>query len=451
MTSYSAAAETLSPKQLENVAVGVIGCGKAGILQACLFAQAGLKVIYVDVNPAAFAEYSRGKIPLLKKELSSIIFKLMEDGKLFFAKDLEQAFIEIKTIVVAVPVNVDDKGAADYSMIERVLRRLASSLSRETLIILSCPLGLGSTQTFKELIEQVSGLKAGVDFYFAYSPIPSPEEQTLETLKMYKRVVAAADSKSLKIASSFLDAVAPRGLFETSDPRTAEAAMLFSSVVQNVEAALNYELSLLCEKAGLDYLTINKIMSLNIQDIRLKPTIFYEDKLSLLLMEEAENLNVKLRTVTAALSVNSASHKHILTIIREALRSCGKSLHRAKITILGGSRDAADASGSLFEKLINMLAAKGARIKVYDPYFSPKMSADFSWMSFEKSLKKALEGADCIIVLAGHEQVRRLNLSKIKILTRMPAAIVDLEGALDPAKAEAAGFIYRGFGRGVME
>jgi len=62
-----------------------------------------------------------------------------------------------------------------------------------------------------------------------------------------------------------------------------------------------------------------------------------------------------------------------------------------------------------------------------------------------------VKGADCIAILTGHEQFKRLNLKKLKLLVKMPAAIVDLEGVLEPAKVEAEGFIYLGFGRGVWK
>ncbi|MBC7131055.1 hypothetical protein H5T51_07560, partial [Candidatus Bathyarchaeota archaeon] len=319
------------------------------------------------------------------------------------------------------------------------------------LIILSCALGIGATETFKKLIEQVSGLKAGLDFHLAYSPVPFPDEQNLETLKGYKRIVAAVDKNSLELASSFLQAVTPAGLFKTYDLKAAEAAVIFTSVCRHAEAALAHEFSLLCERAGLDYFTIYKIMSLFSSYEHFKPTVSYEDQLGLLFIEEAENLNVKLRIASAALNVNGESYKHVVKLVRESLRKCGKSIRRAKIVILGGSQtpNVADVPKTSLEKLTNVLASRGAKIKIYDPHLSSKATADFSHMSLERSFKKALEGIDCIIVLTGHEQFRRLNLNKIKLLARMPAAIVDLEGIIEPQKAEAAGFVYRGLGRGV--
>jgi len=65
------------------------------------------------------------------------------------------------------------------------------------------------------------------------------------------------------------------------------------------------------------------------------------------------------------------------------------------------------------------------------------------------TLTKTVEGADCIIIAVGHDRFRRLNLRRIKIFVKKPAAIVDMGHVIDPAKAEKEGFVYRGLGRGV--
>jgi UDP-N-acetyl-D-mannosaminuronate dehydrogenase len=63
-------------------------------------------------------------------------------------------------------------------------------------------------------------------------------------------------------------------------------------------------------------------------------------------------------------------------------------------------------------------------------------------------LNEAVEGTDCIVILTEHDQFKRLNLKKLRAVMKMPAAIVDLTGTIEPQKVEKEGFIYRGLGRG---
>lgn len=451
MDPHPIAEELLNSKQFERKIISIIGCGRIGILQACLFADAGFKVLCSDIDPFMSVRLSKGKVPFLKNELAPILLRLIDGGKLSIMNDLEEAVSRSQAVVITAPVSIDERGKADYALIERILRRIASHLRKGTLIIISSVLGIGVTRSLKELIEQVSGMKAGSDFFIAYSPIPFPDEQNLETIRCQKRLVAADDEDSLNSATSLLEAITNGGVVAVEDLRAAEAAILFSIVCKHVGAALAEEFSLFCEEAGLDYNVIRPFINLSHE--YLKPTSSLDDRFIFILLEEAENLNIKLKAIPASLTVNSTHLKHFVKLVADALKRCRKTLRRARIVVLGGSRtpNSIDTPKPMLDKLISMLAAKGAKIKVYDPYLSVKFAVDVPNVAMEKSLNKALEGADCLIILTGHESLRRLDLDKVKLITKMPAAIVDLEGVIDPYKAEAAGFVYRRFGRGVLK
>ena len=171
-----------------------------------------------------------------------------------------------------------------------------------------------------------------------------------------------------------------------------------------------------------------------------------------LLLEEAENLNVKLRIPTVAREINEEVLKHAVSLIREALRSCEKTLRRAKISLLGVSQtpNVKGTPKDSTKRLAKVLETKGARISLYDPYLRSNELADLGYPS-KKTLTETMEGVDCMVILTGHNRFKRLNLKKLRIMAKMPAAIVDFEGVIDPEKVENEGFIYRGLGRGVWK
>jgi UDP-glucose 6-dehydrogenase len=98
--------------------------------------------------------------------------------------------------------------------------------------------------------------------------------------------------------------------------------------------------------------------------------------------------------------------------------------------------------------LVKLLEAKGAKISIYDP-LSAKTEPTEMPRAFKRSLNEAIESTDCVLVLAGTDQFTRLNLKNLRTVMKMPAAIVDLTGKIEPQKVEKEGFIYRGLGRGV--
>jgi UDP-N-acetyl-D-mannosaminuronate dehydrogenase len=94
-----------------------------------------------------------------------------------------------------------------------------------------------------------------------------------------------------------------------------------------------------------------------------------------------------------------------------------------------------------------MLKRRGAFVRVYDPFFSQKELSQMGY-SAERTLTKSVEGVDCLLIAVGHDRFKRLSLRRMKFLVRKPAAIVDTGRVVDPERAEKAGFVYRGIGRG---
>jgi nucleotide sugar dehydrogenase len=453
-----ASAETLqneNSERSEKSTVGIVGCERNGILHACLFAEAGFKVICADNDRALVERVSKGKVPFLKHEVEPILRRNLRNGRLTAATNLEEAAAQSSIVIVTTPAVVNEKGMVDYSNIEKALKRIGLSLRRDKIIIIVSVVGVGVTENIlKEVLESVSGLKVGVDFYFAYSPAPFFKEQTLKSLEYCKRLVAAQDITSLEKASNVISFITKEPPLKTLNIKAAEAAVLFEAVCTNVGFALANEFALFCEKMGIDYFAVQSLLMSNTK-IFAHPTLDCggSHETSFILLEEAENSGVKLQVSRAALKSSEEALKHGITLVHEALKECGKTMRRAKIALLGVSQkqNMADTPKSSFRNFVKMLESKGARLSPYDPYLLRKTLADAGTTFLTKSLTEAVEGADCIVIFTGHDQFKRLNLKKLKLLAKMPAAIVDFEGVLDPEKVEAEGFIYRGLGRGVWK
>lgn len=438
-------------KNYGKTTIGIVGCGRLGILHACLLAEKGFKVTCVDADRAAVEQVSKGKVPFLKQEIEYILQKNLGNGRIHTSYILEDA-AQNNVMLITTPATVSEKGKVDYSNIEKVLRRIGSHLRGNMLVINTSVVGVGVTESIlKEALESSSGFKLGLDFYFAYSPVPFPKKQTLKSLASCKRVVAAFDKVSLERASNIIDATTAAGVMKSLDVKAAEAAVLFEALRRSVNSALANDFALFCEKARIDYLTVQDLLPLDANVFF--PTVGdAENKEALMLLEEAENLNVKIRVPPAALDLDKELLRHGVSLIREALKNCGKSMRRARIAILGVSqtRNMADFPKSMLSDFVKMLETRGAKPSFYDPYLSlKKRHADLP--ATEKSLAEAVEGVDCIVIFTGHDQFKRLNLKKIKLLVKMPAAVVDFEGVLDPTAVEAEGFVYRGFGRGMWK
>jgi len=442
-----------TPEKREKYTVSVVGCGRVGLPTACLFAEVGFKVIGVDSNRRIVDLLKKGKSPFSEPQLHAFIEKQVKSIHFTATTDARKAASASDVIIISVPTPVDKKRKPDYSHVEKTCREVGMGLRSGSIIIFQSTMGPGITETLaKETLENASGLKAGIDFDLAYCPICTSPEHILEDITTRTRVVGAINQQSLEVACLLLGTITKGETVKVRDIETAEAVELFEKAYQDVNVALANEFARFCEKAGIDFVEACNAVNSQPHHCLQVPGIaeVHASEDSLLLLEEAEELNVKLRMLTLAKKINDETLDHTLHLVRDALRTCQKTLRRAKISVFGVSSrpNMKEPRGSPTKSLVNILKKRGASVRVYDPFFSHKELSKMGY-SAEATLTKTVEGADCIIIAVGHDRFRRLNLRRIKIFAKKPAAIVDMGHVIDPAKAEKEGFVYRGLGRGV--
>jgi len=434
--------------------VSVVGCGRIGLPTACLFAEAGFRVIGADANSRVIALLNKGKAPFSETGLRELLKKHVKNGSFTATKDIKKAVSSSDIIVLVAPTQIDHKKKPDYTFVERPCKEIGKGLRAGSLVIVASITGPGITETIiKETLEKASGLKAGVDFGLACSPTWAAPGRVLQEIATHVRVVGAINEKSLNVASLVLETIVKGEIVRVRDIKTAEAIKLFENVHRDVNLALANDFAQFCEKIGIDYLEAQKATNTQPCSPLLDPGIVsgHISKDSYLLLEEAENVDAKLRMLLLARKINDEMTVHAIRLVKDALKHCGKPLRRARITILGVSchPNAKELQGSKTEELVKRLRAKGAIVQVYDPFYSQKELTEMGYHT-KKTLTKVVEGTNCLLIAVGHDRFKRLNLRKLNFLMRKPPAIVDLGRVVDPVKAEKEGFIYRGVGRGIL-
>ena len=438
----------------EEFTVCVVGCGKMGLPTACLFAEAGFKVIGADRNRKIVELIKKGKSPFEEPGLEELLRKHVKGGRLTATSDTGWAVSRSDIVLVVVDTPIDEKFRPDYSRVMAACKEIGKNLRRGALVVITSTVGPGITETLiKETLENASGFRAGKDFGLAFSPTLASPGRTLYDISHYARLVAGVDSKSLKVASAVFEGVVKAGVVPLSSIKTAEAVKLFQNVYRDVNLALANEFALFCERAGIDYVEVWKAANTNPYYHFLLPGIVsgHIPKDPYLLIKEAEDLGVKLRLARLAREVNESMVVYAVELVRDALRGCGKSLRRARVAVLGVSYKAnvKEPKGSRTIKLVNLLKSKGARVKVFDPYFDKRELVELGYPA-EASLEKAVKRGDCLIIVVGHDYFRDLDLRKLKALMKVPFAIVDMGHVIDPVKAKREGIVFRGLGRGAF-
>jgi UDP-N-acetyl-D-mannosaminuronic acid dehydrogenase len=433
-----------TPEKRGKYTVSVIGCEQKGVLYATAFAEAGFKVICTDADQTLVKRLAKGKNPFSDREIESKLKSFLRRGQLSVTSELKNAVSQSDIIIMTLTAEIDDKKHPDYSEVENTCKQAGTALHQGALFIYGGIAGLGFTEgVIKETLENTSGLRVGEDFGLVYNPIQFLDQQLFTSIANQELKVAAIDGTSLDAATTVLGTITKKGVKQILDVKTAEVALLFTIVRKDANLALANELAVFCESAGIDYFKTLKLV--DARETSFSPIVEAEEdnrNEAYLLIESAETLNAKLRLPALARKINEDIVRHAVNLTNDALRSCGKTLRRARVAVLGTAKTKTTMT------FVKMLEKKGAKTSLYDPLLSKNEQSNMARV-LKRSLKEAVEGTDCIVLLTKQNQFKRLNLKKLRAVMKMPAAIVDLAGTIEPQKVERKGFTYRCLGRGV--
>ena len=432
----------LKPEDIDSVekrsqfTVGILGCGQRGIFYSNTFAEAGFKVLCTDADASVIKKVAKGKLGFSEPEVEAKLKSLIKKGQITVTGDLKKSVSQSDIVIIAFTAKVNKQKKTDITQTVNACKQIGAALRQGALVVYGGIAGFGFTEgIIKETVENTSGLRAGQDFGLMYNPILTVNA----AMASQELRIAANDNVSLNTALTVFKTIS-ENVQPINNIKTAEIATLFTLAKQDTNIALANELAIFCENAKIDYFEILKLQ--DNKDQSYWPTIgeTENNNEAYLLLESAENLNVKFRIPIFARQINEDMVKYAVNLTQDALRGCGKTLRRASVAVLGSANPM--ATPSLFAKMIEK---KGANVNLYDPT-TKKETRNPGLL--KSSLNEAVEGADCIVVLSSQAQISHSMLKRIKALMKNPSVIVDLTGKVEPSQVETEGFLYRGLGRG---
>jgi len=438
-----------------DLTIGVVGLGWMGLPTACLYADAGARVIAADMNPKVVERVSKGDPPIDEPGLPAMLKKAIRSNKFSATTNTEEAAANSDIIFIVVPTMIDRQKRADYSAVEDACVSIGKGLKNGSLVIFQSTCGPGVTErVVKGTLEKYSGLTAGQGFGLVYSPIRAMGGRALQDMQAYSKIVGAVDMRSLEAGCAAISVIVKGELLRVRDIRTAELSKLFETIYRDVNIALANEFALLCEEVGVDY--PETMRAANSQPYshlhstgvgvggHCLPVYPY------LLHSETYTLDAKLRLVLDGRKINDLMPRHVVKLASDGIRVCGRSLKRAKVVVLGISYrpNVKETRFSPSLDLIATLKKRGARVVAFDPLFTGSEMESYGLAS-EPTLRKAVEKADCVIVTVAHDEFKKMDTIELAAHMSKKGLIVDCTGVLDPASVEKSGLVYRGVGRGL--
>lgn len=405
---YEALAERIKTKQAH---ICVIGLGYVGLPLAVEFARLGFRVNGVDIDESRVDRLRRGEsyIPDVDGRL---LAGLVASDRLV-ASSTFRPVAESDVVFICVPTPFTPMRAPDISHMVAAANGILQFLHRGQLILLQSTTHPGTTEEDILPILESGGLKAGVDFYLAFTPERINPGDPVNTVATTPKVVGGLTPACSELARLLLSHITDRVLV-VSSPRTAEMSKLLENTFRSVNIALVNELARLCERMGIDIWEV--IRAASTKPFGFMP--FYPGPGvgghcipvdPYYLSWKAREYDFYTRFVELAAEVNQGMPYHVVSLVGRALGRLGKPLRGSSVLVLGVAfkKDIDDARNSPAERIIELLLEEGAVVSYNDPYVPQFTVGDDVFHRQRVSLRsvpleEALERHDCVVVVAGH-------------------------------------------------
>jgi UDP-N-acetyl-D-glucosamine dehydrogenase len=382
--------------------VAIVGAGYVGMPLAQVFAEAGKKVVLVDVNQEVVDGINRGESHIGDVS-SEVLKKLVESGSVAASSDygvLEEA----DAILIALPTPLSSQREPDLSIVKSAVEQIAPRLRKGQVVVLESTTYPGTTREVVQPILESGGLKAGEDFHLAFSPErvdPGRSDWTTKnTPKLVGGLTPACTECATELYRSAVNAVVP-----LSSPDAAEMTKLLENIFRAVNIALVNELAQLCERMDMDVWEV-------VEAAETKPFGFMSFKPGpglgghcipidpFYLTWKAREYDFYTEFIELAGKVNANMPYFCRSLISQALNhGSQKSLKGSRLLVLGVSykADIDDVRESPAEKLIQLLHKAGSDVHYHDPHVS-----SFDGM---ESAAYEPENYDCVVIVTAHTSI----------------------------------------------
>jgi len=405
--------ESRTPARATNhgvatVKIAIIGMGYVGLPLAMVFAEAGVEVVGVEAAPERCDQINAGASYI--GDVDSAALKRMVAAKRLAATTDYAATETCDAVIICLPTPLNANREPDLTLVKEATAKLAGHLRRGQLVTLESTTYPGTTrEELAPLLEQGSGLTAGVDFFLAFSPERVDPGRTDFTTKTTPKVLGgltpACTAKAVEIYSRALDHVVP-----VSTPEVAEMTKLLENIFRSVNIALVNELAMLCDRMKIDmWEVIDAAATKPFGFMRFQPgpglgghcipiDPFY-------LSWKAREFDFWTEFIELAGKVNENMPYFCVEKVHRALNTRQKSLNGAKVLVLGVAykADIDDLRESPALKVIRNLEGHGAIVAYHDP-FVPELPA-FGLKSVELNGFEVLAGYDAVLIVTAHSSI----------------------------------------------
>jgi UDP-N-acetyl-D-glucosamine dehydrogenase len=386
--------------------IGIVGLGYVGLPLAVEFAQAGFRVVGIDVDERKVRSINNG-VSHIEDVATDTLKPLVRDGLIRAQADYKGCG-KLDAILIAVPTPLRKTKDPDISYIVASLDAIAPQVRAGQLIILESTTYPGTTDEVMRPVLEAGGLTVGRDIFLAFSPERVDPGNKLYQTKNTPKVVGGTTPWCTK-AATLLYGQAIEHVHPVTSTQSAEMIKLLENTFRAVNIGLVNEIALMCEKLGLDvWEVIDGAATKPFGFMRFYPGPGIGGHCIPLdphyLAWKLRTLNYSARFIELASEINGHMPEVVVRRASAMLNHAKKSVKGSKIFVLGVAykKDTGDTRESPALDVIRLLQEEGASVTFHDPYSNAIRAENGKIEKGAALTPQTLKAADLVLIITDH-------------------------------------------------
>ena len=391
--------ELLRRAKEKDLIITILGMGYIGLPTAIAFAKAGFTVKGFDVNKKVIETLKAGHIHIVEPSLQEAFEEALKSGRLIPTDKLEKSDVFI--ISVPTPFKKDhEEKIADLSYVESASREVATVLEENNLVILESTVPPMTTKLMTDILERESGISRD-KFMSVHCPERVLPGRILYELEHNDRIIGAERREAGEYTKVIYDAMVKEGTCYITDDITAEMCKLVENTFRDVNIAFANELSVICDKLGIDVFELIKLANKHPRVNILTPGAGVGGHcLAVDPWFIVEKFPKEANVIREARLINDFKPRFIVNKVDEILK--GNKDLTVGVLGLAYKPDIDDLRESPAMEIAEILRDKGYKVVACEPNVNTQEVNGFGLYSFDEILEKS----DYLVLAQGHKEFK---------------------------------------------
>ena len=434
--------------------IAIVGTGYVGLVSGACFAEMGIDVTCVDINPEKIKCLLNGEIPIYEPGLDDLVKRNVEAGRLHFTTDLTTCLDNVEVVFSAVGTPPDEDGSADLQYVLEVARTFGRNIKKYTILVTKSTVPVGTAKKVKAVIEEeLTKRGEQIDFEVASNPEFLKEGAAIKDFMSPDRVVVGIESDRAKKVMERLYRPFQMNNYRLyfMDSPSAEMTKYAANAMLATRISFMNDIANLCDLVGANVDMVRKGIG---ADTRIGSKFLYPGcgyggscfpKDVKALARTAREYGYTMGVIEAVEAVNERQKEIVVKKLQDKLGTLrGKTIALWGLAFKPETDDMREAPALV---VIEKLLEAGASVKVYDPVAMDECRRRIGdRVVYCKDMYDVVIDADALAVLTEWKEFRIPSWSVIKRVMKQPV-LVDGRNIYSKDEVIAEGFEYAAIGK----